>query len=102
MRVIIESPYAGEVEKNIVYARRCMLDSLMRGETPLAFHLLYTQVLDDTKPQERNLGITASQNWYEYCDFVAVYVDRGVSGGMLAGIELARSLGKPYEYRVLP
>ena len=42
-RVIIESPYAGFVKRNEDYARECLRDSLMRGEAPIASHLLYTQ-----------------------------------------------------------
>ncbi len=30
--VIIESPFAGSVKENIDYARRCVRDSLGRGE----------------------------------------------------------------------
>ena len=50
--VIVESPYAGDIETNVKYARRCVKDSLMRGEAPIASHLLYTQegILDDTTP----------------------------------------------------
>lgn len=60
-RVIIESPYAGDVELNAQYARECLRDSLTRGEAPIASHLLYTQpgVLDDAVPRERALGIEA-------------------------------------------
>ena len=48
-RVILESPYAGDIERNVAYARAAMRDSLLRGEAPIASHLLYTQpgVLDD-------------------------------------------------------
>ncbi len=48
-RAIIESPFAGDVERNVRYARAAMRDCLMRRETPYASHLLYTQegVLDD-------------------------------------------------------
>lgn len=28
--VILESPYAGDVEANVAYARRCVRDSLLR------------------------------------------------------------------------
>lgn len=42
-RVILESPYAGDVERNLTYARECVRDSLSRGEAPIASHLLYTQ-----------------------------------------------------------
>jgi len=40
-KVIIESPYAGNIEQNIKYRlRACLKDSLTRGEAPLASHLL--------------------------------------------------------------
>jgi hypothetical protein len=42
-RVIIESPYSGDVETNVAYARAALRDCLSRGEAPLASHLLYTQ-----------------------------------------------------------
>lgn len=53
--VIIESPFAGDVEKNTRYARACVRDSLLRGEAPIASHLLYTQggILNDDVPAER-------------------------------------------------
>ena len=40
MLVIIESPYMGNVKSNVAYARKCMSDSLLRGESPFASHLL--------------------------------------------------------------
>ncbi len=57
-RVIIESPYAGDVETNVRYARACVRDSLLHGEAPIASHLLYTQegVLRDEVPEERRWG----------------------------------------------
>ena len=47
--VILESPFAGDVKRNTAYARAALRDSLLRGEAPIASHLLYTQdgVLDD-------------------------------------------------------
>jgi hypothetical protein len=45
--VIIESPYAGNVELNVSYARRAVKDSLGRGESPIASHLLYTQMAEE-------------------------------------------------------
>jgi hypothetical protein len=35
-RVIIESPYAGDVDMNVAYTRRAMRDALQRGESPIA------------------------------------------------------------------
>jgi len=64
-RVILESPYAGDVATNVAYARRALRDCLLRGEAPFASHLLYTQpgVLDDTLPDERACGIEAGLIW---------------------------------------
>jgi hypothetical protein len=101
MLVIIESPYAGDVAGNVAYARRCLLDSLNRGESPMASHLLYTQVLDDMVPHLRQQGLQAAERWYHVADLVAVYLDRGFSRGMTAGLRLANRLGKPVVYRSL-
>jgi hypothetical protein len=99
--VIIESPYAGDVEANIEYARRCVRDSLMRGEAPIASHLLYTQpgILDDDVADQRKQGIEAGLAWYALADLSAVYIDKGVSSGMASGMMAAVSAGVPIEYR---
>lgn len=111
-RVILESPFAGKGRwplrpirrwLNKRYARRCLRDSLLRGEAPLASHLLYTQpgVLRDHVPAERQHGIYAGFAWREHAVATVVYIDRGISGGMQAGINEARALGQPIEYRTL-
>ena len=101
MLVIIESPYKGNVKSNVAYARKCMSDSLLRGESPFASHLLYTQVLDDTKEIERLTGMSRAFNWYRHADLMAVYTDKGVSKGMEMGMEVAKNLGINIEYRNL-
>lgn len=101
--VIVESPYAGDVERNLQYARACLADCLKRGEAPFASHLLYTQpgVLDDTVPEERKQGIEAGFAWGEKADLTAVYMDMGYSSGMVQGVEAAEKAGRPIEYRSL-
>ena len=99
-KVIIESPYKGfDMQDNINYARRCMLHSLQKGEAPFLSHLLYTQVLDDDIPEERKMGLTLAQVWYDAADLCAVYTDRGISIGMEEGINHALSLGLTVEER---
>lgn len=98
--VIIESPYAGPLD-NIWYAQACLLDSLRRGEAPIASHLLHTQVLDDLRPDERELGIEAGLAWYRVAEKCVVYEDFGISRGMAEGAARARSHGVPVEYRRL-
>ena len=112
-RVIIESPYAGrgddggdrfnDLMDNIKYAQRCMSDALSRGEAPFASHLLYTQegILDDDIPEERALGIEAGLIWGECADQVCVYVDRGMTKGMIKGVERAREEGREIVFRSL-
>ena len=101
--VIIESPYAGNIDNNVAYARAAMRDCLMRGEYPLASHLLYTQtgILRDDISAERTLGIEAGLAWGERADATVVYEDFGVSRGMQQGIDRARCAGRPVEYRRL-
>jgi hypothetical protein len=93
MIVIIESPFKGTCEEheeyNRDYARACLRDSLNRGEAPFASHLLYTQVLNDSNPKERQQGIKAGLQFYAAARTCAVYVDLGVSPGMILGSEKA-------------
>lgn len=100
-KVIVESPYAVDVELNVRYARAAMHDCLKRGEAPYASHLLYTQegVLDDLIPAERELGIQAGFAWRDASDATVVYVDLGISKGMEYGIKHARETGHPVEMR---
>ena len=108
IRVIVESPFKGntydDLEINMRYLRACMHDCLVRGEAPFASHAIYTQegVLDDTDPEERELGIQAGFAWRTAADKTVVYTDRGVSNGMRYGIKHAEDLGVTIEYRTLP
>ncbi|PLS19372.1 hypothetical protein CVD28_02860 [Bacillus sp. M6-12] len=102
--VIMESPFAGEVEANIYYARMAVRDSLLRGEAPIASHLLYTQdgILNDDIPEERQHGIEAGLAWGKVAEKTVVYIDKGISRGMTYGIERAIKEGRMLEFRSLP
>ncbi|MDA8440097.1 MAG: hypothetical protein M0Z51_14735 [Propionibacterium sp.] len=99
--VIVESPYAGDVEQNVRYARAALADSLARGEAPIASHLLYTQpgVLRDHDPAERALGIAAGLAWGRVADATVIYADLGITPGMQQGIERAQNEGRECEIR---
>jgi hypothetical protein len=96
-RIVIESPYAGDVERNTDYARRAMGWALRQGVAPFASHLLYTQpgVLDDSVPDERTAGIEAGLAFVRDCDETWVFIDHGISRGMEYGIGAARKAGRP-------
>jgi len=102
-KVIIESPYAGDIERNIKYARACLKDSLNRNEAPLASHLLYTQdgVLDDGIKAERMKGINAGLAWIEFADIHVFYIDYGMSKGMEYARRFSMGSGVKVEYRKL-
>jgi len=114
-RVVVESPFrttdikvAGHTitikeDDNVAYARACLHDCLQRGESPYASHLLYTQpgVLDDSVPEERAKGIEAGLEWKRSADASIVYCDRGVTAGMILGIQPSEKIGQPVEYRQL-
>lgn len=85
--VILESPYAGDVEGNLTYARRAALDCALRGESAQASHLLFTQFLDDKVPGQRELGIRLGLAWTRVADYSAFYTDRGWSTGMLRALD---------------
>lgn len=102
--VCLESPYAGDIERNVKYARACMLDCLKRGEAPFASHLLYTQegILRDDIPAERSLGIVAGQDWAKVATKSVFYIDLGVSCGMVLGFQYAKHFKRKIEFRSLP
>lgn len=102
-RVILESPFAAPTwwgrAANRRYARACLLDSLQRGEAPIASHLLYPHVLDDNDATEWSLGIMSGFAWGSVADAIVVYEDRGISPGMRAGINRALQNQRVVEFR---
>lgn len=101
--VIVESPFAGDVKRNLRYLRACLRDCLMRGEAPYASHGLYTQsdVLDDGSPLDRTLGIEAGFAWKRVADASVFYTDLGISRGMELGAKAAEERGQAVEFRSL-
>lgn len=99
--VAIESPFAGNREVNLAYARDALRDCIVRGEAAIASHLLYPQVLEDDEPREREVGIASGLAWAEHADVVAFYTDLGWSGGMFRAYVHASLHGVAIELRSL-
>lgn len=99
--VDLASPFAGNIKRNITYARRCVAHSISMNEAPLASHLLYTQpgILNDDDSEERNIGIYAGKNWALHAAATVVYTDYGISAGMEYGIDHALANGRPVFFR---
>jgi len=100
--IILESPYAGNIGENMIYAQACMRDAILNhNEAPMVSHLLYTQCLDDNDPIEREIGINAGLAFKSVINKTVVYTDLGISKGMQYGIDDALKNGREVEYRIL-
>lgn len=105
--VAIESPFGSIdpliVGRNKLYLLCCIYDCLINyDEAPFASHGLYTQVLNDNNFVERNLGMQAGFEIAERMDARVVYVDLGVSNGMIEGLKRAKAIGQQIVERKLP
>ena len=71
--VVVESPLAGDVERNVAYAKQAGMDCLRRGEAPYASHLFFAQegILDDCDMTQRKLGMEAGFAWGAKADLCA-------------------------------
>lgn len=109
--VIIESPYKGDVPRNLLYLRSCIRDCVFHGESPYASHRMLTDALDDNDVIERSLGIGAGLAWRNAVDMSlhwgtrvlpVFYLDLGMSDGMLIAKKRYDDEGITYEERTLP
>ena len=95
-KIYVASKYAGDIQTNIenaVWACQYVID---KGYMPVASHLLYPQILNDSNPRERELGLMFGLALLANCDEVWVFtVDGEVSSGMEREIEEAKRLGIP-------
>lgn len=104
---IIQSPYKGDIAKNLAYANRCIRDSIERGELPIASHVFYTGALDDDIPEERETGFCLESALMDLAmqscrgARCVVYTDLGISSGMKRGIETASAKGIQVLFREL-
>jgi hypothetical protein len=93
----IISPYAGNIEANVAFAIRCCRMAIQQGQTPIAVHLLYPQILDDLNPAERKLGLELGLNVLRHCTAAWVCGTR-ISHGMEREIQAAQQLNIPIRY----
>lgn len=92
--VYICSPFAGDIENNLRFARAACHYAADHGCTPLAVHLLYPQILNDADPVEREVGIQMGLRVLASCDELWICGER-ISQGMSSEIAEARRLGIP-------
>lgn len=101
-RIAIESPFAGDVPRNIRYAIAAMRHVMKQGHAPFASHLLYTIPLDDTDEIQRKLGMRFGFAHADACEERWVFFDHGISSGMKAGVSRGEKRGQPIRYIKIP
>ena len=94
--VYICSPYAGDIEKNIRFAKAACHYAMEQGCAPVAVHLLYPQFLNDAVPSERGAGIRMGLRVLAFCEELWICGER-ISPGMSCEIEEAKRLGIPIQ-----
>ena len=101
-KVYICSPYAGNTKRHTEIAIEYCKAAIESGYMPVASHLLYPQMLDETSPAERELGVKFGLEMVMMCDEMWVAITAsGITKGMAEEIALATSNGVPYKFMKL-
>lgn len=94
--VIVESPYAGDLARNLAYLELCLGWCVKNKMSPYASHKMLTTCLDDDNPKERKLGIEAGLMWYAVAEEVLFFTDFGWSRGMRAALNTVLETNMPF------
>lgn len=92
--IYICSPYAGDIERNVRFAQEACRYAVSQNCAPVAVHLLYPQLLDDTVPEERKIGIQMGLRVLAGCEELWL-CGSCISTGMRCELLEAQRLGIP-------
>ncbi len=95
-KIYVASKYAGNVDANVAAAIGYCRRVIDEGYMPVASHLLYPQILNDSDSKERDLGLLFGLALLRMCD--EVWVFGTVSPGVAQEIEEAKRLKKKIRY----
>lgn len=95
--IYICSPYSGDIANNIIQARRYSKFAVDEGFLPITPHLLYTQFMNDSNPDEREIGMQMGLVLLTKCCEVWVFGER-ISSGMQREIRKAQNRGIQIRY----
>ncbi len=95
--VYICSRYAADeirtVEQNEAAAVRYSQFAIEQGCIPLASHLLYPRILDDTDPKQRKMGLFFGKVWLDIAREIWIFSDGTLSKGMRSEYDYAKRKG---------
>lgn len=92
--IYVASPYLGDIEKNTEFAKKACRHTMEQGHVFFCPHLMYPNILDDSKPEERNIAINMGLEVLKKCDELWCYGDK-ISYGMHLEIQEAKKQGIP-------
>ena len=95
--VYICSPYSGDVERNIINARRYARFAVDKGMIPIAPHLMFPQFMDDRNEAERDLAMFMDLALLSKCAEIWVFGSR-ISKGMSIEIQKAQARHQPIRH----
>lgn len=96
--VYIASPYAGDTDANIAFAKQAALYAMSKHYVPFVPHLQFPAFLNDNIPSQRTLGIQANLELLRRCDELWVFDYKGISAGMQQEITYANQHSIPVKY----
>jgi hypothetical protein len=94
--VYIASPYKGDMKRNLRKAAKYTAAEIKQGKIPIAPHLFYSAVLDDTNARERQTGMSIGIDLLTLCN--ELWAFGTPSEGMAKEIEIAKQLNIPVIY----
>jgi len=93
------------IADNIARAKRLCIVAVRAGAAPFAPHVFYPSLgLDDTRREEREMGMAAARRWLAVSDEIWVDAkdESECSQGMLSEVELARKMDFPIKIVFAP
>ncbi|QRN84851.1 DUF4406 domain-containing protein [Clostridia bacterium] len=87
--VFICSPFAGDIDWSTKRARRYGRFAVTQKTVPIITHLMYPQFLEETDPEERQLGLDLGLVLLGKCHELWVFGDK-ISSGMSVEIKSAK------------
>lgn len=95
--VFICSPFAGDVDTNLMRARRYGRFAVAQKRIPIIPHLMYPQFLEEDNPDERKLGLKMGLVLLTKCHELWVFGNQ-LSAGMSIEISKAKKQRIPIRF----
>lgn len=95
--IYICSALRGDIERNIRKANGYCRFAVKHSVVPIAPHTMFAGFLDDTIPEEREIGLAMGLELLKHCSEVWVFGEK-ISEGMRAEIKAAEELNIPLKY----